>query len=139
MGTLVNDSDLQWTPLTLTYQNKQETGSSSSGLAQERQNRDIITVENVRAIQEIRGNGERYYVKAPIMLEPTGPISYMPVQPRNRQTQGNASSQLSIMPAVVTKSTPQGETTQGQSSKNEIVNAKNNIFVSSSIFRKINC
>jgi hypothetical protein len=43
------------------------------------------------------------------------------------------------MAVVVTKSAPQGEATQGQSSKNEIVNTKNNIFVSSSTFRKINC
>jgi hypothetical protein len=119
MGTPVNDSDLQWSPLTFTDQTQQETGSSSSGVEQERQSRDIITVENVRAIQEIRGVGVRYYVTAPIMLEPTGPISYMPVQTRNRQTQGNASSQLSIMPADVTKSAHQGGATQGQSSKNE--------------------
>ncbi|KAK2408369.1 hypothetical protein QL285_043886 [Trifolium repens] len=118
-GTPVNDSDLQWSPLTFTDQNKQETGSSSRGVEQERQNRDIITVENVRAVQEIRGVAERYYVTAPSMLEPTGPISYMPVQTRNRQTQGNTSSQLSIMPAAVTKSAPQGGATQGQSSKNE--------------------
>jgi hypothetical protein len=118
-GISVNSTETQWDPLNFKEQDKEGTESAGSSREQENQNRDIITVQNVRAMQEIRGINETYYVKAPVLLEPSGPITYMPVQSRKKQTQGNTSNLLPIMYADTTKPATQVEGNPSQMSNNE--------------------
>ncbi|PNX63757.1 hypothetical protein L195_g061786, partial [Trifolium pratense] len=107
-------SETQWVPIIFNDQDKQAAEGSNNNSVPRKQNNSMIIVENVRAVQEIRDNGKSFFSKAPVLLEPTGPVSYMPIQTRNRQLQGNTNNQLSILPAAITNP---GTQTEGNSSQ----------------------
>ncbi|CAJ2636059.1 unnamed protein product [Trifolium pratense] len=112
-------SETQWVPIIFNDQDKQAAEGSNNNSVPRKQNNSMIIVENVRAVQEIRDNGKSFFSKAPVLLEPTGPVSYMPIQTRNRQLQGNTNNQLSILPAEITNPGTQTEGKSSQMAKNE--------------------
>ncbi|CAJ2632963.1 unnamed protein product [Trifolium pratense] len=112
-------SETQWVPIIFNDHNIQAAEGSNNNSVPRKQDNNMIIVENVRAVQEIRENGRSFFSKAPVLLEPTGPVSYMPIQTRNRHVQGNTNNQLAILHTEITNPGTQTEGQSSQMAKNE--------------------
>jgi hypothetical protein len=97
VGSSTNASEFTWTPLIFQQQEQQQSAGDNINNETVNLNNDIVRVENVRVVQEVIDNGQRFFLKAPVLLEPSGPVRYMPCQTPNRNTQMNKNNQLAIV------------------------------------------